>query len=46
VVALGTSQLPGGAPFELVLPDSTRVVVPAAFEAESLRRLLCVLEGR
>lgn len=32
------------ASFEIVDPDGYRVVVPAAFDAESLREILCVLK--
>jgi hypothetical protein len=32
-------------PFEVVLQGETRVVVPASFESDGLRRLLSVLRG-
>ena len=47
VVALAAGQQPQTqtASFELVVRDTMRVVVPAGFDADSLRRLLSVLEG-
>jgi hypothetical protein len=35
---------PSPASFEIVHPDGYRVVVPARFDAESLREILCVLK--
>ena len=36
----------GQASFEVVLPDRRRIVVPARFDADSLRQLLSVLEDK
>lgn len=38
--------VPGGGSFELELPGGWRLLVPGDFEAESLARLLTVVEGR
>lgn len=44
--AAGRVAAPGGAGFEIELPDGWRVRVPGDFEAESLARLLAVVQGR
>jgi transposase len=46
VIGLASQTEPSSTSFEVVLPNGTRVIAPAEFRSEDLRRLLTALELR